>query len=115
MTQKHIAREKRTVSAMIRLYCRTQHRQDTDLCGECQELENYAHMRLDHCRYGSSKPICGKCTAPCYIPEKWRKIRQIMLKTRIRMMFVHPQLTALHLKDTVSRPRSSDSKNRHDR
>ncbi|MDW7671859.1 MAG: nitrous oxide-stimulated promoter family protein [Bacillota bacterium] len=102
MIQQRITREKRTVSAMIRLYCRTQHRHKRELCGECQKLEHYAHMRVDHCRYESSKPICGKCTAPCYAPEKRRQIRQVMRRTRLRMVFAHPLLTAFHLKDAFS-------------
>ena len=55
MNRKRIGEEKAVVEQMIRLYCR-KHEGHTELCPSCQELLDYAHSRLDRCRYGEEKP-----------------------------------------------------------
>ena len=42
-----IDREKKTVNAMIKLYCRNFHGQNKELCGECSELLYYSFKRLE--------------------------------------------------------------------
>ncbi|MDR3000837.1 MAG: nitrous oxide-stimulated promoter family protein, partial [Fibromonadaceae bacterium] len=46
--------EKNTVSKMIKIYCRSIHKQQA-LCADCVELENYAHRQLERCPFGESK------------------------------------------------------------
>ena len=41
-------REKRTVSKMIEIYCRSTHKQQNTLCLDCRMLENYAHERFSN-------------------------------------------------------------------
>jgi len=48
--KKHrIRREKKTVEAMVHIYCHGRHESHQGLCYECTELLNYAEVRLDKC------------------------------------------------------------------
>ena len=49
-----IAQEQRTVAQMIRLYCRKKEG-NRELCPQCRELLEYAHMRLSRCPFGEKK------------------------------------------------------------
>jgi len=108
---RRLEREKQTVSAMIRLYCRQKHNDNGEyasLCRHCAELEVYAHHQVDHCRYGDSKPSCGQCTTPCYTPEKREAIREVMRTTRVKMLYYHPILTFFHMRDYVRFGKKAD-------
>ena len=52
-----IKEEQRVVEQMIRLYCRKKEG-NKELCPECQELLQYAHARLERCKFGENKPTC---------------------------------------------------------
>ncbi len=91
-----IEREKRTVSFMIRLYCRKKEKNLT-LCSSCTELEAYAHLRLTHCRYGEHKTTCQKCPTHCYKKDMRDKIRAIMRFSGPRMLLYHPIVAIRHL------------------
>jgi hypothetical protein len=59
-----IVREQRTIRRMVRIYCQGNHgNQGASLCDECQELLDYALIRLERCRYAHKKPTCGNRTA----------------------------------------------------
>ncbi|WP_187291719.1 nitrous oxide-stimulated promoter family protein [Clostridium novyi] len=45
-----IEKEKEIVELMIKIYCKKKHNHKYDLCDECSELKNYAHMRLSNCK-----------------------------------------------------------------
>lgn len=92
----HIEEEKIVIEQMIRLYCRKQEGNAT-LCPKCQELLEYAHRRLDHCRYGNAKPTCKKCPVHCYKPEMKERIRSIMRWSGPRMLLHHPIAALKHL------------------
>lgn len=75
-----IEREKQTVGQMVAIYCRGhQHTHFGEghsngrgaLCAECTALIEYAHSRLDHCKYGEKKPTCEKVA----IKREQRKTR----------------------------------------
>jgi hypothetical protein len=85
-----MSRERRTIEAMINIYCRDQHGQKGQLCPECQALLTYAGERLAKCPFQADKPTCANCTVHCYKPA---------LREQIRMMFRHPILTLFHLID----------------
>ncbi len=91
------AREKETVSRMIRLYCRSQHGQQETLCSGCMQLEVYAYERLERCRFGEKKPICQKCPVHCYRPELRRKIQEVMRFAGPRMLWHHPADALWHV------------------
>lgn len=94
--EKRIEEEKRVVEQMIRLYCR-KNEGYAELCPSCQELLEYAHGRLDHCRYGAKKPTCKKCPIHCYRPEMKERIKMIMRWAGPRMIFYHPLSALKHL------------------
>ena len=122
-----IADEKKVVALMIRMYCRRHCRQQgrtakTDLtgltgrnadtnqadrtgarqttrpiCPECAALLDYAHRRLDSCRFGNGKPSCRKCPVHCYRADMRERIRTVMRWAGPRMIFHHPIAATRHL------------------
>ncbi|WP_040412237.1 MULTISPECIES: nitrous oxide-stimulated promoter family protein [unclassified Desulfosporosinus] len=94
-----LEREKATVQMMLRLYCKNHHHWKSGLCPECQELSDYAMTRLTHCKFGESKPTCGKCTVHCYKPEKRQRIIEVMRYSGPKMLFAHPIAAIRHLVD----------------
>ena len=96
MNRKRIGKEKAVVEQMIRLYCR-KHEGHTELCPICQQLLDYAHSRLDRCRYGEHKPTCKKCPTHCYRFEMKERIRMVMRWSGPRMMLYHPLTAIRHL------------------
>nr|WP_085931650.1 nitrous oxide-stimulated promoter family protein [Desulfosporosinus meridiei] len=92
-------REKATVQRMIELYCKSHHHTKGELCLGCQDLSDYAMNRLDHCKFGESKPTCSKCPVHCYKPLMRDKIKEIMRYSGPRMMYTHPIAAIRHLID----------------
>jgi hypothetical protein len=99
-----LSREKRTIQAMMRVYCRDHHETTDSLCGECQSLYDYAQGRLDHCRFGAEKPTCARCPIHCYKPTMRARIKEVMRYAGPRMLFRHPILALLHLLDKFRKP-----------
>ncbi len=89
-------REKRTVEAMVQIYCRELHGGDGALCPDCQALLDYAVARIDRCPYGADKPVCAQCTIHCYRRPMREQIRQVMRYAGPRMLARHPLLTVQH-------------------
>ena len=126
---RRLAREWDTVAAMIRIYCRDQHgkppfflsmhrdhepgvKMETGkmpvlrrrvhgraLCPECQDLASYVSLRLDHCRFGETKPTCAKCPVHCYQRERRERIKEVMRYAGPRMIWEHPWLSLRHWLD----------------
>jgi hypothetical protein len=93
-----ISREKKTITAMVRLFCREQHTHNS-LCSDCNILLQYALLRLDRCPYQERKTTCAQCPVHCYQPEMRLKIQQIMRYSGPRMIYRHPVMAARHLID----------------
>lgn len=105
-TAKRRAREKRTVSQMIALYCAGTHadrpRTRTAVCGEpvceeCAELDAYAALRTERCRKMDVKASCETCENHCYKPEMRERIRHVMRYAGPRMLTKHPIAAIRHL------------------
>jgi hypothetical protein len=96
-------REKRTIEAMLRIYCRDHHLA-SGLCTECSELLEYARRRLDGCRYQEKKPTCGNCPVHCYKPSMKEKVMDVMRYSGPRMTLRHPYYAFMHLIDGFRRP-----------
>ena len=92
-------RENKTVSAMIRIYCRGLHGKGTGLCNECNEMMSYVEKRLNKCPYGEMKTTCAKCPTHCYNPGMRAKIRAVMRHSGPKMIYKHPIMTFLHFID----------------
>lgn len=90
-----IQKEKIIVRRMIEIYCRRKEG-NAVLCDECKALIDYAHFRLDHCRFGEAKPTCKRCPIHCYKPEMRDKIRRVMRFSGPRIFFYYPWQSILH-------------------
>ena len=91
-----IEKEKKTVGIMIGLYCQKVHKSQS-LCTGCNQLEEYAHRRLDKCKFGDEKPSCKNCTVHCYNSEMRQKIRQVMRFSGPRLLYAYPIYYIKHL------------------
>lgn len=103
---KRRAREERTVSQMIALYCAGNHndapRDEQAVCGEpvcasCAELDAYAALRTRRCRKMEVKTSCDACENHCYKPTMRERIRQVMRYSGPRMLRKHPIAAVRHL------------------
>lgn len=94
-----ITREKKTLKAIIGIYCRGLHATRKQLCQECAELEEYALARLEKCPFGASKGACSECPIHCYKPDRRKKIRTVMRYSGPRMFLPHPLLSLYHFLD----------------
>jgi hypothetical protein len=98
-------REKKTIRAMIAIYCRGNHPEERNgtLCTECQTLLDYAFARLDRCPSSVKKPPCAKCSVHCYKPALRERIKSVMRYAGPRMLVKHPLLALHHWLDGFRR------------
>ena len=111
---KNLAREKKTIAAMIGIYCRDHHETiNKSLCSECRSLLEYAEKRLDKCPFGEKKGACSKCEIHCYKPDMRKKVTAVMRYSGPRMLRKHPLLAIDHLLKLKRgfRPKESDPQN----
>jgi hypothetical protein len=101
---KRLDRERRTIDAMVRIYCRYHHGTRGELCRECADLHEYALLRLDRCRYQDGKPTCANCPVHCYRPDMRERVREVMRYSGPRMLLRHPYLALAHLRDGRRKP-----------
>lgn len=94
-----VTREKKTLKAMLRIYCQGHHGTRETLCDECDQLLAYALERLDRCPFQEGKTTCAKCAIHCYQPKMRKQIRAVMRYAGPRMLWRHPILALLHLLD----------------
>jgi hypothetical protein len=99
-----MARERRTVEAMIEIYCRGQHSMNGALCVECQALAAYARQRLDRCPFQEAKTTCARCPVHCYRPGMREQIRAVMRYAGPRMVYRHPIMALQHMLDERRKP-----------
>ena len=91
-----IKREKRTIEAMIRIWCGKKHG-GKDLCVECSGMLEYAVRRVDRCIFHAEKPACKDCPVHCYAPLMKERVREVMRYSGPRMIYRHPVLAVMHL------------------
>ncbi len=105
-TARRRAREKRTISQMVALYCAGNHpleaRTETAHCGAavcpgCAAVDAYAVLRTERCRRMEAKTSCEECGNHCYAPEAREKIRAVMRYAGPRMLGKHPIAAVRHL------------------
>lgn len=94
-----LARELKTMRAMMRIACRDRHGATDGLCADCEALLAYATKRLALCPYGEEKPTCANCRIHCYGPRQREQVRQMMRYAGPRMLWRHPYLAVMHLVD----------------
>ena len=91
-----LAREKRTLRAMLNIYCRAHDHAGGPLCEQCAALADYAVRRLECCPFGAQKTTCAKCPIHCYRPAMRTRIQAVMRFAGPRMFFRHPILALFH-------------------
>ncbi len=101
--------EKKVVSRMIAIYCRSRHDSQNGLCEECESLNSYALLRLERCPFGDGKPSCGSCTIHCYKKDMREKIRDVMRFAGPRMLLLHPIDTIKHYYKEIRKKRILNS------
>ena len=87
------------MSAMVRIFCRDHHHPANQLCTECAVFLDYAHLRLQRCRFGEEKPTCANCPVHCYQSARREQARVIMRYAGPRMLWEHPVLSVCHWLD----------------
>lgn len=97
--KSRIEREKITVGAMVKLYCKLNHNTHGILCDECGTMFDYVMLKLDKCPFEEDKPTCLNCSIHCYKSAEREKIREIMRFSGPKMIWHHPILAMLHLID----------------
>ncbi len=97
-------REKKTVEAMIKLYCKDNHKPSEDFCPDCLDLLTYSKKRAENCKFKEDKPVCGNCTIHCYKKDMREKIRQVMRYSGPRMILHHPIMAVQHIIDKRHQP-----------
>ena len=103
-TPKRLTREHRTIAAMIGCFCAAHHHHANEgFCPECQQLMDYATLRLERCRFGVAKPVCAKCPVHCYQRSPRDQIRAVMRYAGPRMVWQHPILSFRHWLDGFRR------------
>ena len=103
MAGRRINREKKTIAAMFRVYCRGKH-EEQELCDDCRELLAYAEERLDNCPFQDKKASCTKCLIHCYNQPMRDRVREVMRFSGPKMMARHPYLAIMHLIDGRREP-----------
>jgi hypothetical protein len=97
LKDKRMERERKTVEAMVHLFCIGHHGDRTGSCNECSDLYEYALSRLKMCPFQSEKPTCARCSVHCYRPDRREQIRAVMRYSGPRMLIHHPLLAMHHM------------------
>jgi hypothetical protein len=97
---RRLVREWKTMAAMVRYYCQDYHETTAGLCPECRELQDYATLRLDRCRFGAEKPTCANCPVHCYQRDRRDQMKTVMRHAGPRMLGQHPILSLRHWLDS---------------
>jgi hypothetical protein len=88
---------------MIDIYCADHHQRADGLCGECENLLDYAKRRLDGCPFQEAKPVCSRCLVFCFSPKLRARVQAVMRYSGPRMLFSHPFLGLRHLVDKLGK------------
>jgi len=86
---------------MIIMYCRNNHYTVKDLCDSCEELFNYAIRKIGKCKYKIRNLVCSECMIHCFQNEKRNKIKKVMKYSGQKMIFRHPFLSLLYIKNKL--------------
>jgi len=107
-----IIREKKTIKAMVSIYCKAKHNTRNAPCPECNQFFEYAKTRLENCPFQENKTTCGKCRIHCYKPDMRDKVKAIMRYSGPRMLLHHPGLAMHHAIDGFKKPEDTKVKPR---
>lgn len=97
MAKSRIESEKKIVMHMILIYCKGNKHSAPAPCEACKQLLEYAHKRLNHCRFGEEKTFCEQCPVHCYKPDMRVEIKKVMRYSGPRMLLHHPVIAVKHV------------------
>lgn len=106
-----VEEEKKTIDFMIRLYCKKNHKsayKEKKLCVECEEIREFAHLRIDKCPMKETKTFCSTCHIHCYGKVKREEIRRIMKWSGPRMLIYNPPMAIKHVLNTLKHKRKKN-------
>lgn len=92
--EKKRQKEKEVIDVMIRLYCKKHHQQP---CTACENLKQYAYMRIDKCPFMETKSFCSNCKVHCYKQDMREEMKRVMRYSGPWMLFYHPILAIRHI------------------
>ncbi|MGP8233802.1 MAG: nitrous oxide-stimulated promoter family protein [Limisphaerales bacterium] len=93
---KRLNREWKTMEVMIRIHCRDHHAPVNETCAGCQQLLDYAAVRLERCGFGAEKPTCANCPVHCYQRARREQVKAVMRYAGPRMLRKHPFMGVCH-------------------
>lgn len=96
-------RERKTIKAMVIIYCKSNHKTKSALCKDCQTLLKYAFQRLSNCPYQNEKPTCKNCVIHCFKEPEKSKFQEIMRYSGPKIIFKNPILAIRHLIDGLKK------------
>lgn len=99
-----LLRERRTMEAMVDLFCSGVHRRQPEECSTCSDFLEYARKRVEKCPYQEDKPPCVKCPIHCYMPTRRAQVREVMSYAGPRMALRHPWFALRHWLDSFRKP-----------
>lgn len=91
---------------MIDIYCRSRHGKKDFLCRDCEQLRDYAYLRIGNCPFMEEKSFCSSCRVHCYSGGMRDKIREVMRFSGPRLMFRRPGVVFRHLISSFKDKRS---------
>ncbi|MGM9985806.1 MAG: nitrous oxide-stimulated promoter family protein [Bacillaceae bacterium] len=97
---ERMERERRTITYMIDLYCKTEHHM-VERCDKCEELNKYAMFRLEKCPFQEKKPACQNCKIHCYKPDMKERVKDVMRVAGPKMLIKHPYFAMMHAVDVL--------------
>ena len=95
-----MAKDRKTLEAIGRIYCSAHHESDKDaagLCPWCRETIDATLARTAICPYGH-EGNCQDCDIHCQRGEAQMRIKEIMRYSAPRMTLRHPIMTAGYLR-----------------
>ena len=105
-----MSREKKTIKAMVSIFCKAKHKTRDEFCPECSQFFEYAKTRLEKCPFQENKTTCGKCRIHCYRPDMREKVKKIMRYSGPRMLLHNPGLAIHHAIDGFKKPEDAKVK-----
>ena len=90
-------KEKANIKTSFAVYCNANHdTKDGKLCPKCTALLTNVLLKIGHCKYGVTKPLCDHCDDQCFGEAANKTFMEIMDGSRTGMLVRHPIMTVRH-------------------
>ena len=93
--KNNIPKEKARMRQTFGVYCNKHHGTTGEsLCPKCTALLSSVMVKMNHCPYGVTKPVCDKCEIMCF-GTKNKEFMEVMMSATSSSMFLKHPITAL--------------------